>query len=86
MNRENARRKAPNTLKRSDAARLLTEILIAAARDESKLSTRILTLCSCAGLTLPRKCEGEAHSNPHIDNCHQCAPHWEWIAPEIRIP
>lgn len=21
-------------------------------------------------------CGGEAHSNPHIDNCSICAPHW----------
>lgn len=21
-------------------------------------------------------CDGEAHSNVHIDNCMQCAPHW----------
>lgn len=22
------------------------------------------------------ECDGEAHSNPWIDNCHQCAPFW----------
>lgn len=22
------------------------------------------------------KCDGEAHSNPHIDNCSRCAPRW----------
>lgn len=21
-------------------------------------------------------CDGEAHSNPHIDHCSLCAPHW----------
>jgi len=21
-------------------------------------------------------CSGEAHSNPHIDNCNICAPRW----------
>ena len=21
-------------------------------------------------------CNGEAHSNPYIDNCGMCAPHW----------
>jgi hypothetical protein len=24
-----------------------------------------------------RKCCGEAHSNPYIDNCWTCAPFWE---------
>lgn len=24
-------------------------------------------------------CPGTAHSNPHIDNCGQCAPRWGWI-------
>lgn len=28
-----------------------------------------------------QRCEGEAHSNAHIDNCMQCAPHWGyWYA------
>ena len=30
--------------------------------------------------TLPQatiiKCDGEAHSNPYIDNCLRCAPNW----------
>lgn len=25
------------------------------------------------------ECDGEAHSNPHIDNCLRCAPRWGWI-------
>lgn len=24
------------------------------------------------------KCDGEAHSNPMIDNCMGCAPRWGW--------
>jgi hypothetical protein len=24
------------------------------------------------------KCNGEAHSNPHIDHCMICAPRWGW--------
>lgn len=26
------------------------------------------------------RCTGEAHSNPHIDNCGQCAPLWGVVA------
>jgi len=24
------------------------------------------------------KCNGEAHRNPHIDNCMMCMPRWGW--------
>ena len=31
-------------------------------------------------------CDGEAHENPHIDNCSQCAPRWGWVmAPVCRV-
>ncbi len=26
------------------------------------------------------ECDGEAHSNPHIDHCMMCAPNWGRIA------
>ena len=25
------------------------------------------------------QCDGEAHDNPHIDHCMQCAPRWGWV-------
>lgn len=31
-------------------------------------------LVECESRLVP--CTGEAHSNPHIDNCMQCAPFW----------
>jgi len=33
-----------------------------------------------ARATVP--CDGEAHSNPWIDNCHTCAPFWGKVLPE----
>lgn len=39
----------------------------------------------CHPTAIPRKgyhlvpCPGSAHSNPHVDNCGQCAPRWGWI-------
>ena len=31
-------------------------------------------------------CSGDAHSNPNIDNCGQCAPHWGWIVPsDVKV-
>lgn len=32
-----------------------------------------------------RACTGEAHSNPHIDNCGVCAPRWEWVGDYIKV-
>lgn len=29
------------------------------------------------GLLTP--CTGEAHTNPYIDHCEQCAPRWGWM-------
>lgn len=26
-----------------------------------------------------KKCDGEAHSNFHIDHCMLCAPYWLWV-------
>jgi hypothetical protein len=28
-------------------------------------------------------CHGEAHSNPHIDNCMTCAPRWGWTGEKV---
>lgn len=25
------------------------------------------------------QCDGDAHSNPYIDNCMVCAPRWGWV-------
>lgn len=29
-------------------------------------------------IAVRQRCEGEAHSNAHIDNCNRCAPQWGW--------
>lgn len=29
------------------------------------------------------ECSGEAHSNPHIDNCGRCAPRWGVLIVEV---
>jgi len=31
------------------------------------------------GIEPLQPCNGEAHSNPHIDNCGTCAPRWGWL-------
>lgn len=71
-------------IKRGDAARLIEEVrrmLLdgAAAVDvartiEEKFAIPPLT-----------KCTGEAHSNPHIDNCGTCAPRWGAVGPRVVV-
>lgn len=31
------------------------------------------------------KCNGEAHSNPFIDNCMCCAPRWGFSGPKVIV-
>lgn len=30
-------------------------------------------------------CTGNAHSDPHIDNCGACAPRWGWTGERVDI-
>src|ERR1700722_7957428 len=32
-----------------------------------------------------RKCEGEAHANPFIDNCMVCAPRWGFAGVHVLV-
>jgi len=37
-------------------------------------------------IPIPKKCTGEAHSNPHIDNCGACMQfHWGWSGKRLKI-
>lgn len=31
-------------------------------------------------------CTGEAHANPHVDNCSVCAPRWGLVAVPVEYP
>jgi hypothetical protein len=37
------------------------------------------------GISPIRKCEGEAHSNPFIDNCGVCMPRWGWAGMRVKV-
>ena len=37
------------------------------------------------GIEVPRKCNGDAHSNPYIDHCGVCMPNWGIIETEIKV-
>jgi hypothetical protein len=37
------------------------------------------------GITPITKCTGEAHSNPHIDNCCMCSPRWGFSGTRVNV-
>lgn len=48
------------------------------SQEETKKKTRHPRLTGCTVRVRP--CEGEAHSNPMIDNCGVCMPDWGTVA------
>ncbi len=42
-----------------------------------KFNPKAMRKAGLSGRTHMVPCPGEAHSNPHIDNCSLCAPNWE---------
>lgn len=80
------------TIRRGDAAKLLDKILVElanAANGGADSNDRALVaidrLVRQFKLELPSPCRGEAHSNPHIDNCGVCAPRWGFTGPKVRV-
>lgn len=68
-------------MRRSKAARLIDDIrvtMVDTGDAESKVA-RISKLLKAASLPDLEVCDGDAHGNPHIDNCHQCAPRWGFV-------
>lgn len=77
-----------NEIKRKDAARLLELIIheVVTAKDqESPVVKNLANRLKEFGLELPRKCTGEAHSNPHIDHCGVCMPNWGWVGGGVKV-
>ncbi len=77
-------------LSRKDTARLLESLLKEVAEDihskqPSKLASRLREVFATQGLEIPRPCNGEAHSNPHVDNCGVCMPNWGWVSQTVKI-
>jgi len=81
-------------LKRSAAASFIQEVLLIVAKVEEgeirasrpiDVANRIRTVAASHGLEVPQKCNGEAHSNPHIDNCSVCCPNWGWRESEVKV-
>ena len=71
---------------RTRAAHVSKEIekLDIALNAQRKLEA-IRELARRAKLTPLQPCHGEAHSNPHIDNCMVCMPRWGFTGPTVKV-
>jgi hypothetical protein len=71
-------------MKRSHAVQMIDQIRVMLA---SGTPTTIIALTLEQEFQIPPlvPCTGEAHSNPHIDNCRSCAPRWGWVGDKIKI-
>lgn len=78
-------------VKRGGAAKLIEKIRVAVARCEGNPALEALAIKEIkeelrrAGIPELTPCDGEAHANPHIDNCGTCMPRWGWVGPEVAI-
>lgn len=77
---------------RKAAGALLDRILkdIAAWTDDPRadrdfMLARLTSYVELSGLQVPRRCDGEAHSNAFIDHCPVCSPHWGVIHRDVRV-
>jgi hypothetical protein len=71
-------------MRRKQAAKLIDELreLEASHRNAGSESISLWQLQDILQrwqLPLLAACEGEAHSNAHIDNCSLCAPRWGFV-------
>ena len=69
---------------RGEAAEIIDRVreLLAERRPPEEIENHLRTYFQIPPLT---RCDGEAHTNPHIDNCEVCAPRWGWIGERVRV-
>lgn len=85
-------------IKRGDAAAFIDETLAVIARlqegslllnmseeDQKTMADIFRVTLNIYGLEIPRRCTGEAHSNPYVDNCGVCMPLWGWVSTPVRV-
>jgi hypothetical protein len=74
---------------RTQAARLIERLrIIVAEANEGRrtISPEIIAdILSREGIDSLYRCDGEAHRNPHIDNCGMCAPRWGWLGAKVVV-
>lgn len=77
---------SPKTIKmpRSKVAGMLDKVRqwLAEGVDAHEIERRMAMNFSVEPL---QPCDGEAHSNAHIDNCMCCAPRWGFVGPAIQV-
>ena len=66
-------------IKRSKAAEILNELRVMIFRKQFDLLEHYL---HGQDISVVKECTGEAHNNPHIDNCMICMPRWGIILDE----
>jgi len=89
-----SRRSYPvQSITRREAAEIINALLdiIGDASSEgttltvSDINSTLTSLARRHGLMIPRKCLGEAHSNPFIDSCCVCMPHWGVVRRDVVV-
>lgn len=70
-------------MKRSQAEKLIDRIREIAAKPTADIA--LIRALEDAGIGPLVKCEGEAHSNPFIDNCMTCAPRWGFVGKAVKV-
>lgn len=99
MTRPVDRSKPRTSITRTEAARLLDAIRVAMATawcqpgesddtdaaDAARFRATVTSELAKLGIVPLVRCDGDAHSNPHIDHCGQCAPRWGWTGERIKI-
>lgn len=71
-------------MRRKQATAMIDEIRVLAT-EASGTAVRLTELLRKYGIPELEACPGEAHSNPHIDNCALCAPRWGWVGPVEKV-
>lgn len=70
-------------MKRSEAAKLIDRIREIAAKPTADIA--LIRALQEADVEPLEPCQGEAHSNPFIDNCHRCAPRWGFVGKAVKV-
>lgn len=77
---------------RHDAAVILNSLLMSldawsrdSKTDRGEILAQLFDLVNRFGLQVPFPCNGEAHSNPHIDNCGVCMPRWGSVHRDVKV-
>lgn len=77
-------------IKRSEAAKLINdirEVLIweKDCNDVKKIIDKLNYIMEQKGIKKYIQCDGQAHTNPYIDNCFVCMPNWGYLGDKVTV-